>query len=426
MLIKNEVVYRANEDCSLERLFNVARATNAYIERGESCVACLGHSRDSDDTLSVSVGTLNNFRVEGDELVADITVDKLWEDARELKSYKKKSVELWSDDVISSVALLAKNRPALELGLVAYEMPKREGEHANYTIENEDNDMNADEVKAIVADTLMHSDLAAAVKALGEQLTDVKLMSEKLNWLFEDEGEQVGPDGEPISDPEKDGLDEGEEGLPKVEGEPEGEIPGEEKKPEDEATEPEGEKVIEGEKEEKVEKPEEKDEMALASGTNTFVPTTETKKKKYEELELEVQQYSMEADNQKKLVSDYASRIEKAENEKQTIEAERVALERKYSMLNRKLELVSLSAKYQFDPEEEIKIVETMDDSQFETHKNLVVKRYAMPPVSKAPVTPAALKDDDEVIPANEVLKITRYALEHKCTWLEAKARMKG
>jgi hypothetical protein len=287
--------------------------------------------------------------------------------------------------------------------------------------------MNVEEVKNLVADLMMHSDLAAAVKALGEQLTDVKLQAEKLNWLFEDEaGEEVGPDEEPV-EPVKEEAGEGTAEEVAEEADKEGtdhpEIP------KDEIEEIAKDHVEAGdtaedtaEDKDKSDKSPEKKDMSLASGTNTFVPNVD--KKKYEEMELTLERYSKEAQDQRLIAENYAQRVLTADAEKQAIDKIRVELEHKYSMLNRKVELIELSGKYQFDVEAEMKIVEAMTDDQFTMHKN-VVSRYAMPPVNKAPISVAELKDDD-VIEKDDVIKVAKYALEKGITWKQANDILKG
>jgi len=186
MLIKYEPVYKVNPDCDLERLQNVAKATNDYIARGEEVILCLGHSGEDPDQLSVSVGIASNFIVEGETLYADLEIDEVWENQRELKSYNKKSVELWNDNVISSVSLLCRNRPALELSVIQYQAPER-GDCKKETYMYEDtediNMSNMSEIKQLFSEMLEHSELQAQTKQIMEQLNALQGLIKKQEEL---------------------------------------------------------------------------------------------------------------------------------------------------------------------------------------------------------------------------------------------------
>ena len=203
---------------------------------------------------------------------------------------------------------------------------------------------------------------------------------------------------------------------------------------EDHVAEGKGEETPKVEKEEMKEPEVEKNDMAMPSGTNTFVPSTDIgatskkKKKNYEELALESETYRLAAANQEKIANTYASQIEAVAAEKNDATTRLAEIERKYSMLNRKNELLVLANKYEFDVEAEMKLVEGMADDQYETHKKLVVVRYSMPPVKKAPVSVGELPNDSKqetVIPQAKVAQVAKYAMEHKISWKDAFEKLK-
>jgi hypothetical protein len=417
MLIEKKKVYKLNPDCDSARLLEIVRVNNEAFARGERTPLCLGHTpgESSTEFLTIDVGEGKNFTTDGEFVLCDLEIDEAFAEA--VKRHRGVSVELWSDNRIFPISLLAHNRPALELEPIKY---SREGDHSTATISEpeEDTEMDASAVKNIVAEVLLGSDLSAQVKALTDAVSKLTVQTsamseqnEKLSWLFEEEAEEEAMAEEAAESPEEAVAEDAE-----AEAEEHPELPPEEieKIAEDH--------VAEGKGEEKPEV-EEKNDMAMPSGTNTFVPSTGTgggeppkKKKNYEELALESETFRLSAENQKTLADGLASQVQAVAEEANTAKAALATLERKYKMLDRKNELIVLAQKYQFDPEAEMKLVENMDDAQFDTHKKTVVVRYAMPPVNTPPVVVGELDKpngpDLEVIPQKEVTRVAKYAME--------------
>ena len=444
MKVLDKKIYRLNPDCDSARLLEIVRVNNEAITRGERCPVCLGHTptQEATDYLTIDVGEAKNFRCDGEFILCEIDIDDAFAEA--VKRHRGVSVELWSDNRLFPISLLAHNRPALELEPVKY---SREGDHSTATITEpeEDENMDASAIKEIVSECLMASDLTAQIKSLADTVGALSLQvqehgetQQKLQWLFDEEQGEEGEEGEGA---------EGEAAEPVAEKVAEdvevesGEHP---ELPPEEIEQIAEDHVAEGKEEEpEPNKPEveEKNElgMALPSGTNTFVPGTagakkdeeepaKPKKKNYEELALESETYRLAAENQATVAAGYATQLQAIAEEK-TAAATRVAeLERKYQMLERKNELIVLSQRYQFDAETEMAVVQAMTPEQYETHKKLVVTRYAMPPVHSAKVNvgelPKPAKDEGEVIPSNKVLAVTKYALSKGITWAAAAKEM--
>ena len=407
MKIFRKRIYRVNKDADSARLERIAAACNAFVGRGQRIPIAIGHTpgEETSETISMDIGTdeaATNFVTDGSNLFCDMDIDPVFDDVA--KRHRGVSCEVWSDDLICPIALLAVSRPALELGPMKYALKyEHEGEHTtSVTLDNEELDMDVASVKNLFSECLLSSDLAAQIKSLTESVSQLSLQvqshgeaSEKLKWLFEEEeAEEEAEAGE----------------VPQPGGEPEPTKPPE---------------------------VEEKNYMALPSGTNTFVPTTDTgtkpaeekpKKKNYEELELESETFRIQAENNANLAADYAARITAAESEKQAISAEKATLERKYAMEKRRGELLTLRQRYEFDIEAEMKIVEPMTDEQFTTHKE-VIKKYACPPVHTPPVVvgelpkPPAQEMAPDVIPQRLVTMVAKYSMDKKVPYEEAWAK---
>jgi hypothetical protein len=467
MFMPRKRVYGINRDADAARLRRIVAATNAFIARGQRVAITIGHTpgQGYNRNLTLDVGSdrsATNFSTDGLWVYADLETDPVFDDV--VKRYRQISCEVFFDDVITPIALLAANRPAIELDPIKYNLDpnldlskyvlkyEHQGEHQTYTCppEEEDIEMDVSAVKNLIGEALLSSDLQAKINALTDQVAQLQVKAgahdefqAKIDWLLKEEAEQA----------------EAAEGLEAQPGEEASESPAEavkedaaaeaEEHPELPASEVEKiakDHVAEGKGEEKP-KVEEKNDMgggapgmaAAASGTNTFVPGTagmtppEEKKKpikkNYEELELERETYRLEAENNRAVADDYAARIAAAEADKATLAASNADLVRKYAMERRHGELIQLAQRYQFDPTAEMAIVEKMDDAQFETHKAQVVTKYAMPPVNKAPVVvgellpPAPLDADPNQIPEKgrfnrKALQamVTKYALENHLT----------
>jgi hypothetical protein len=301
MQLEHEPIYRVNEDCDLQRLYRIAIATNEYVGRGEECVVCLGHSGDDPDQLSVSAGQATNFVVAGDVLYADLEIDDIWADQRELKSRRKKSVELWADDILSSVSLLCKNRPALELSVIKYQSPIRDSEKetlhydegsAEETQEpvKEVENMSPAEIQQLFIETLEHSEFKCKFDDIVTNIVPklqetVKKMEDTLAPLLaeeleeEVEGEENALEGE-IASPEGEGTEE-------VEGD-KGEAISAVEEVEAEHDAGKAEETVAAVEKEEVEK----NDMASASANDTYIPDIGDKKKK--DKEDVVKKYQME------------------------------------------------------------------------------------------------------------------------------------
>jgi hypothetical protein len=452
MFIEKKKIYRLNPDADASRLLEIVKVNNEAIERGERCPICLGHTEGDDAAqfLTIDVGEGKNFTTDGEFILCDLEIDEAFAEAA--KRHRGVSVELWSDNRVFPISLLAHNRPALELEPVRY---SREGEHTTQTItepETEEIEMDVMTVKNLIGECIAQSDLAAQIKSLTDAVSQVSVQvqahseeAEKLKWLFEGEGSEEegvmpeeGMESElPPEVAEEEATESPEEAIAEdaeAEAGEHPELPPEEIEQiaEDHVSEGKGEETPKVEKEEEPEV--EKNDMAMPSGTNTFVPSTNTgttpqkKKKNYEELALESETYRLSAANQKKIANTYASQIEAVATEKNDATARLAEVERKYSMLNRKNELLVLANKYEFDVEAEMKLVKDMTDDQYETHKKLVVVRYSMPPVKKAPVSVGELPGDskqENIIPQAKVAQVAKYAMEHKISWKDAFEKLK-
>ncbi len=398
MKILHEPVYKVCEDATQDRLYNIAKETNAYIARGEECVICLGHSGEDSDQLSVAVGKADNFVVDGAVLYCDFEIDDHWQ--KDIKRHTKKSCEVWSDDVISLVSLLAKNRPALELGTVKYEMKPREGLDRTTTKyeepEKDIEDMNINEIKQLFQECLDHSDIVARFNELADRI--IPTLQEKLVKLEDTLSPLLE---EEAAEPEHADI------APQLEAE------GEEIKAE------EGEQVEAGKEEAVPEVKEEsplaeeepgKKEMATASANNTYTPGFEGGEKRDDKEEEE---------KRKKVLEKYQMEALQAHQEKNE------AL-RKYQMAVRRSELKDLNVDRSFDLEEELKLVADLNDEQFENHKRIVVTRYMRAPVGRT-VSPATEigNSKDVVVRAEKANRAKNLALSEGITFKEALEKVK-
>ncbi len=189
------------------------------------------------------------------------------------------------------------------------------------------------------------------------------------------------------------------------------------------------------------EKPAEKEEnalgMALPSGTNTFVPSTnigadekEKKKKNYADLESEISRLTIERDEQKALVTAYQDRMASTLDQG----AQQVAgLAGENRVLVRKNALQELAKVYHFDVAQEVELVQSMTDEQFDAHCSKVVVKYAKPPIGRPGVVVGELEkpalnaeDAGDVIPKTTVLKVAKYATEHKMDFKQAYKEVTG
>lgn len=292
------------------------------------------------------------------------------------------------------------------------------------------------ELKNLFAEVLNSSDLSAQVRALTDTVAKVSLQCQtldethkKMAWLMEDEDEANEDPAEAVAEDEQ------------VEAQEHPELPPQEIEQiaEDHVAEGKGEEPNPSTPE-----VQEKNDMgmgpgmAMPSGTNTFTPTVggakpkeEEKKpvkKNYEELALESETYRLAAENNQSIANAYAEQIAAAAAERDRLAAENAQLVQKCAMTQRKAELIQLSQRYQFDPEAEMKIVEKMTDEQFAQHRE-VVKKYAMPPVNRPPVsvgelpTPKAPDAPADRIPKEKCLLVTKYALANKISVDEAWAK---
>lgn len=414
MKVKKKKIYTVNEDCDAERLKEIVRVNNKRIENGEETTITLGHTSDSDpELLTIPVGHAENFEEDGQDLFVDLVIDYEW--AEQIKKYNKVSIELWEDQVITPIALLAKNRPSLEVGLIKYDMPNRgKIEHKPYILNNEDikedkevENMSPAEIEQLFTETMQHSEFYAKFCDLMEnvipKMTEtVKKMEDTLAPLLEEEAEE--PEHADIAGE----LDEEAKEI-------EGETPVDDKP---EVTEV-GDKVDEAEKveekpeevKEKVEekeeekKPEvEKNDMVSASANNTYVPNLgdEKKKKKYQ------------ADEE--LVKVYQEKLLKAEQEKAELtaklEAEKEEYVVKYQMESRKNKLNELSKTYFFDPKDEIEIVGKMNEEQWDMHRKIIATKYQKSPVGRV-VNVETKTEERDVAKPEKVQRAIKYAQEH-------------
>jgi len=373
MKLLHESVHKVNEDATLERLKKIACATNEYISRGEECVVCLGHSGDDQDQLAVTVGSACNFVVEGEVLYADLEIDDIWEDQRELKGYRKKSMEVWVDGVCSVIALLAKNRSALELGTIKYQAIDRnqEKETLTYTNNEDLNMLSQEELKQLIAEELLHSEAFSKVNHLLENL--IPVMQERLKKLddtlaplmAEEEAEMGGETPEAGMEGEA-GVEDEVAAVENIEAEHDA---------------GKAEEAVAAVEEAEGEEDELEKNMASDSANNTYVPGLEDKKApELANKKKNVQKYQM-------LIDDLQAKMLKSEQEKNEIltkvEEEKEELVVKYQMEVRKNELNELAKTHNFDPLEEIGIVSQMNDKQWNSHKNIIVTKYQKCPVGR-------------------------------------------
>jgi hypothetical protein len=424
MIIKKKKIYTVNPDCDIERLLEIARANNSRISRGEETTITLGHTSDSDpELITIPVGHAENFVVEDEDLFVDFIIDDEW--AEQIKKYNKVSIELWADQIITPIALLSRNRPALEVGLIKYQMPIRKDDAENEEIqhkpymsideEKEVLNMSPDELRQLIIEEMQHSEaFAKCSEALTTTLPQIqeqlKKMSDTLAPLMEEEAAE--PEHADIA-PELEGEAkeiEGEKAPEEVAKEEvkEEETPVEDTKPLE--TEEKKEEVKEGGEGEKEEdkKEVEKNDMAAASANNTYVPEL-GKKKKYQE--------------DQDLVVKYQERLLKAEQEKNELlekaQAEKDALFIKYQREARKNDLTELAKTYVFNFDEELDIVGKMDESQFENHKKIIVTRYQKTPLNRG-VSVAMDIEDRDVAKPEKVNRAIKYATDHGCSFKEA------
>jgi hypothetical protein len=439
--LTKERVYRKNPDADTDRLNRIVAKCNWFTGSGERIPVCIGHteqnlkecsaccgSKQSSpgvkcktcdgqgvvdqrvDFLPVDVGSLSNFSTDGEWIFADMDIDDAFGDA--VKRHRGKSAEIWSDDLLFPLSLLAHNRPNLMLGPVKYQ---REGERTTYNLPEED-DMGLSEeaTRNLISECILSSELSAEIRTLTESIGQMQVQmaahaeqATALKWLFDEEEEaeemQAEEAEEEVAAADDDQPDGVGDAVPEVAEEEDSTV-----------DEPDVEKNDIG--------------MAMPSGTNTFVPSTEIgakpddekkpKKKNYEELELESQTYLLEAENNKRLAADYAARIEALGGDAAAINSRVVELERKYAMERRRNELLTLHDQYAFDVDKEMEIVQAMDDGQFEQHKKLVVVKYAAPPVHSAPINvgelPQEPNDAEKAIPREVILKVAKYCHENK------------
>lgn len=440
MKIFKKKIYKVNPDCDLNRLYEIARANNARIDSGEETTITLGHTSEEDpELITIPVGTACNFCVEGEDLYVDFDIDEEW--YNQIKKYNKVSVELWVDNIITPIALLARNRPALEVGLVKYQMPDRDCEHKPYMYD-EDNDMSIDEIKQLFAELLEHSELKAKQTATDELLVSlqeqVKKHSDTMSPLLEPdelEGEtgeveqQLDEEGNPIqkapgeeegevmdgateASPEQIGFEQEKNEHPEMDDEQIKQLvadhlaedPNYYSPKEEEAVEEVKEEVAEGETPE-VEPEVEKNDMGssavAASANNTYVPDLKAKKKYQEAMDL---------------VQSYQNKLLKSEEEK----AELVV---KYQYETRKNQLLELSHTYNFDPKEEIELVSKLDDAQWDNHKKIIVTRYQKSPAGRS-VNPIHNIEDKEVNKVDKVNKAIKLAQTEGIDFKEALKRV--
>jgi hypothetical protein len=393
MLIKHRKIYTVNPDCTREELNELVEINNKRVEGGEECTVCIGHTQDSDpDTLSIPVGHADNFIAEGDNLFADLEIDQEWEDHIEKYHYNKVSIEKWVDGVIHPICLLARNRPALELGLSKYQMPEREDENGKlshetlYYKEQEVENMSPAEIQQLFVETLEHSEFYSKFCDLLENVIpkmqeSVKHMEDTIAPLLVEEAEE--PEHEDIK--------------PELEGEAKeietGGADDKEEKAEEVADKSlDAEEVPAAEKVEEKKEPEvEKNDMAGISANNGYIA---------------------DLDNEKKKTKKYQCDLLKAEEEKNE-------LAKKYQMEVRKNELNELSRVYQFDAANEVEIVSLMDDDQWGMHKKIIATRYQKLPVGRV-VSVAAEAEDRDVRTPDKVQKAIRLATDKGISFKDA------
>jgi hypothetical protein len=430
MIFRRKRIYGINKDADAARLAHIVAACNAYVARGQRIGIVLGHTPGADyhDTLCLDVGAevpSKDFYTDGLWVYATLETDPVFDEV--VKRHPLVSVELFSDGVICPIAFMASNRPAIEVGPLEFDkaLPgvdlakyayteQRDGEHSTFSQTEENPDMLTEEaVKNMISECLLSSDMAGQIKSLTDTVGQLQIQvqnhseqAEKLAYIFDDE-EEAGESAPEVG---------GEPAAPTGEGAPE-ETGGEAKQPTGEAA-PEVEKNDQG------------GGMAMASGSNTMIPSTDTKpdeekmnKKNYEELELESQTYMLEAENAKKIAADYASRIEAIGSAAEAAKAQAAELVQKYAMERRRNDLLVLHDKYEFDVDKEMEIVTVMDDAQFEQHKTQVVTKYAAPPVHSAPVSVGELPvpvaegaPAERIIPKDVMAKVVGYATKNKIT----------
>ena len=413
MIIKQKKVYMVNPDCDILRLQEIARVNNARLAAGEETTLTLGHTSDADpELITIPVGHAENFMCMGDSLYCDLVIDDEW--ANQITKYNKVSCELWADNVITPIALLAKNRPALEVGLIKYDMPNRgDLEHKPYITEEEQievENISPQEIQQLFIETMNHSEVFGKFTDLMENIIPklqetVKHMEDTLAPLLAEEVEEH-PDLAGQLEGEEEAVGEvpaetAEEAPEKVEGEGDGKDPAEEnalveeEKEHPELPEQTVEKIVEDhEKEGKVEdKPKEEVEKndAMASANDGYIAGLENEKKK-------VKKYQMD--------------LIKATEEKNE-------LVKKYQLELRKNELNDLSKTYFFDPKDEVEIVTNMDDEQWEMHKKIIKTKYQKAPVGRV-VSVAADVEDRNVKSPDKVQRAIKVALDKGISFKEA------
>lgn len=367
MIIKQKKIYKVNPDADLMRLNEIAFANNERIAHGEETTITLGHtSSDDPELITIPVGYADNFVVMGEGLYCDFNIDDIWSD--QITKYNKVSVELWEDNIITPIALLAINRPALEVGLIKYDMPNRgEIEHQPYITEEgvepevkEVENMSPAEIQQLFIETLEHSEFKCKFDDIVSNIVPklqetVKKIEDTLSPLLaeelEEEGEVPGVEGE-----------EGETASPEGEGTEEVEVEGEEG---DKGEAVAAVEAIESEhagKAEEVaaEKEVEKNDMASASANDTYIPDLGDKKKK--DKEDVVKRYQMECMTALKEKEEVASKYDE--------------MVKKYQLEVRKNELNELSKTYFFSAADEVDMVSKMNDEQWNMHKQIIATKY--------------------------------------------------
>ncbi len=417
MIIKAKRIYKVNPDCDLERLNEIARANNSRIAAGEETTVTLGHTSESDpELITIPVGHAENFWVEDEDLFVDLVIDDEW--VSQIKKYNKVSVELWEDQIITPIALLAKNRPALEVGLIKYDMPNRgEISHDTYITNEEDievENMSPQEIEQLFIETMNHSEFYSKFCDLLENVIpkiqeSVKHMEDTLApLLVEEAAEPEHEDIAPELDAEAKEI-EGEEAIP--EGETEEKVAEEVPAVAEEAKEKVDE--VEDKPEEKKEEVE-KNDMASTSANNGYIADLDNEKKK---------KYQANED----LVKFYQEKLLATEKEKADLLAkndlEKKELISKYQFESRKNELNELSKKFYFEPNDEIEIVGKMDEVQWEMHKQIIATKYQKNPIGRT-VSVAPMEDRDVSKP-DQVQRAIKYATENGVDFKTALAACK-
>jgi hypothetical protein len=373
------------------------------------------------------IGTLNPRKT----VVATFRILK--ECVELVKNYPRRSVELWTQDkVIDPIALLSTSRPAKNLGLMTFEQVRTGDKLTKYyeqgaDMANEEVIADRETLVKLIVSTLENSELGQYVRSqmdkpdpvvdevMDEQEVtedEAVVEDEPVKEEKEEEEEAVDDEDEPAKDEsvaeskddpaekfEADGeveqMDEDLDDDPRLMG------LGVEREEHPDLSTDELLQIVD---DHLAEDPEYYKKEFSAGGDNTMIPDEKIVEKKSMSdavKEATLERYAADNVSLRESVAKLESDLRRAYREK---------------------EVFRLNARYAFDLDDELKLVEDFNDSQFVRHCEVIKGRYAEYPVNRgAKVHPVATEEGMKPeITMEKVNKAVALATQLKCSFAEA------